>query len=115
MLSRRQYRGIGEGDMDERPPHLYLVPDPPASPPATAVTRTVPDRPAFPERRSRRPDGGPRWVMCRVCYSHPVLVADHLDLSECRVTFHCPLCGGASLVRWEDALAVGVAPAMGRN
>jgi predicted RNA-binding Zn-ribbon protein involved in translation (DUF1610 family) len=46
--------------------------------------------------------------MCRVCFARPVLVADHINLNESRVTFHCPVCGGSSLIRWDDAVALGV-------
>lgn len=93
-----------EGELEQRPRHLHLVDDAVAAP----VTRTNTSRQAIRDRRFRSFDDGPLRVMCRVCFARPLLIADHINLNESRVTFHCPVCGGSSLIRWDDAVALGV-------
>ena len=90
--------------MAERERHLHLVPDPPETPATSASVA----RQAFSERRFHQPDDGPRRVGCRVCFRRSPVAIEYLNLVEGRVTFRCPECGGTSLVRWDDATAVGL-------
>lgn len=89
--------------MEQRQRHLHLVDDAQES----AATSTFSRRPAFNERRFHGQDAAVRRVVCRVCYARPTVAAEYLDLVEGRVTFRCPLCGGSSLVRWDDWTATG--------
>ena len=48
-------------------------------------------------------------VVCRVCWTHTNLAAEKIDLTDGRAYHRCPQCDASSLVRWGDAVALGLA------
>ena len=48
-------------------------------------------------------------VVCRVCWTHTDLQAEKIDLVEGRAYHRCPKCDASSLIRWGDAVTMGLA------
>ena len=45
-------------------------------------------------------------AVCRVCWKYIELTPDRVNMVEGRAFYQCQLCGGAFLIRWEDAKAL---------
>jgi hypothetical protein len=59
------------------------------------------------ERRFNRPvSQWPIMAVCRVCWKYIELTPDRVNMVEGRAFYQCQLCGGAFLIRWEDAKAL---------
>jgi hypothetical protein len=48
-------------------------------------------------------------VVCRVCWAHVRISRERVELVEGRVYVCCPECTGSFLIRWDDAVALGIA------
>jgi len=48
------------------------------------------------------------FLPCRVCFATQKLDPARIELANGYAYFRCPECGGSTLVRWEDAVALGV-------
>jgi len=48
------------------------------------------------------------FVPCRVCFATQTLDPARIELVYGHAYFRCPDCGGSTLIRWEDAVALGV-------
>ena len=61
------------------------------------------------ERRNLSTTAEAHIVVCRVCWTHTHLVVEKIDLADGRAYHRCPQCDASSLIRWVDAMALGVA------
>ena len=50
-------------------------------------------------------------VVCRVCWTHTPLEPEKIDLTDGRAYHRCPQCDASSLIRWGDAVSLGLAEA----
>ena len=57
----------------------------------------------------RQPSTDRALVVCRVCWTHTKLRAEKIDLVDGRAYQRCPQCDASSLIRWGDAVTLGLA------
>lgn len=66
----------------------------------------------FRDRRYTGPSEG-ALVPCRSCWTHFRLDRRRIEIIEARAFHRCPSCDALVLIRWKDAVALGVVRSAG--
>lgn len=65
---------------------------------------------ALPDRRkNRRVDSSHIFINCRLCWRRIKLEPDRIELTNNATAYRCQMCESSFLIRYEDAVALGVA------